>query len=148
MLLSPKTMRQNQEADETQEASRETSSTPPCNMGLNLTVSEKGTLAVKKNTWLNFNPINKKYMTIFTGNKARKGPVDPTANNNHGQHICNIYFKHITHSIWISHQVSCWGWSLLGLEVTNIFTDVEMLAHQKSLLGQVLIVLSQKSSPV
>lgn len=45
MLLRPKTFKKYQEADETHEASSETNSTPLCNIGLNLKVSGKGTLA-------------------------------------------------------------------------------------------------------
>ena len=48
MLLRPKTFKKYQEADETHDASRETNSTPLCNIGLNLRVSGKGTLAVEK----------------------------------------------------------------------------------------------------
>lgn len=47
MLRSPKTLRKYQEAEETQAASRDPSSTPRCNIGLNRRVSGNGTLAVK-----------------------------------------------------------------------------------------------------
>jgi len=47
MLLSPKTFKKYQEADETHEASSETSSTPLWSMGLKRRVNGNGTLAEK-----------------------------------------------------------------------------------------------------
>lgn len=45
MLRRPKTLRKYHEAEDTQEASRDTSSTPLCSIGLNLRVNGNGTLA-------------------------------------------------------------------------------------------------------
>jgi hypothetical protein len=46
MLRNPKTFKKYHEADETHDASSATSSTPLCNIGLNLRVSGNGTFAV------------------------------------------------------------------------------------------------------
>jgi hypothetical protein len=47
ILRKPNTLRKYQDADETQAASRVRSSIPLCNIGLNLSVSGKGTFAAK-----------------------------------------------------------------------------------------------------
>lgn len=48
MLLNPNTLRKYHEADDTQAASNEASSTPLCNIGLKRKVNGKGTFVVTK----------------------------------------------------------------------------------------------------
>ena len=77
MLRRPKTLRKYHEADETQDASSETNSTPLCNIGLKRKVRGNGTLAeIKKQKMKNIKINN------VVNNKSTKQSPNSNKNNN------------------------------------------------------------------
>ena len=81
------------------------------------------------------------------GHETRKVPVDPTADDDHGQHVREVPLEHLRHHRGVRHRVGLRDVPLLRLEDARLLVVEEVPAHEEGLLGQVLAVLAEAPTP-
>ena len=135
MLRNRNTFKKYHKADETQDASSATRSTPLCNIGLNLESQREWHLCC--------NAQSNKFMYI----RLLKVINEPIYNHIGKTFNSNISLKHISPCIWICHGIGGGGSPFLSFfKVAHIFIVEKMSSHQKSLLfGHKFLIFSQQS---
>lgn len=71
--------------------------------------------------------------SILTGDEAREGPVDPAADDDHGQDVRQVPLEHVGHHGRVCHGVLHHWRPLGGLEVPGLLVVEEVLTHQEAL---------------
>lgn len=83
----------------------------------------------------------------FGRDESREHPIDPSADDHHGQNVGDVSFQHFGHHARIGHGRLGRGATFLRLEVTVLFVVEVMPTHVKPLFGYVSAIFAQHTRP-
>ena len=79
--------------------------------------------------------------------EAREVPVDPAADDNHGEHVGEVSLEHFRHHRGVRHRVGLRHVPLLRLQDAGLLVVEEVPPHEEGLLRQVFAVFSEAPAP-
>ena len=74
-------------------------------------------------------------------------PVDPAADDDHGEHVGEVALEHLRHHGGVRHRVGLRNVPLLRLQYARLLVVEEVPPREECLLRQVLAVFSETPTP-